>query len=172
MLSRYRVHCWTLLLLLALLGTGCQREQPYGEVEGVVTLDGKPLSKAEVVFFPDPEKGNTGRRSTALTDEQGRYRIASDTGRAGAPVGFHRVCINDLLAPRLGPAAPVLPEEGEEKGPAGPAGMTAPGNAGQGMPKGRFPAEYSNSIKTPFRDIEVKEGTQVIDLPLKSTGPR
>jgi hypothetical protein len=170
MLPRYRVHCWTLLLLLALLGTGCQREQPYGEVEGVITLDGKPLTKAEVVFLPDPEKGTKGRRSTALTDEQGRYRISSDKGRAGAPVGFHRVCINDLIGAGIGPAAPAIPEEGEEKGPAGPAGLKAPGPGGQNMPKSRLPKAYTNAAETPFRDIEVKEGTQIIDLSLKSSG--
>jgi hypothetical protein len=170
MLSRYLVHCLTLLPLLALLGTGCQREQPYGEVEGVVTLDNKPLTKAEVVFFPDPAKGTTGRRSTAVTDEQGRYRLASDKGRAGAPIGFHRVCINDLIGAGIGPEAPVLPEEGEEKGPAGPAGLKAPRRAGQNMPKSRFPKAYTNAAETPFRDIEVKEGAQVIDLSLKSSG--
>jgi hypothetical protein len=157
-----------LLPLLALLGSGCQREQSYGEVEGVVTLDGKPLTKAEVVFLPDPDKGTTGRRSTALTDEQGRYRIASDKGHPGAPVGFHRVCINDLLAPRTGPA-PVLPEDNDGKGLAGTKAL---GPAGASMPKSRFPMAYSNAVETPFRDIEVKEETQVIDLPLKSKGSR
>jgi hypothetical protein len=31
---------------------------------------------------------------------------------------------------------------------------------------------YSHAIETPFRDLEVKEGTQVIDLLLNSKGSR
>lgn len=169
MISRYRVSCLLLFLLLAPVATGCKKEQPYGSVEGTVTLDGKPLTKAEVVFLPDPDKGSSGPRSTAFTDEEGRYRLATDKGRTGAPLGLHRVCINDLLAASKGPV-PGLPSEDSDT--KGVAGFQPPVPGGAGTPKGRFSADYSNSFKTPFRDIEVKEGSQVIDLPLKSTGPR
>ena len=47
-MSRCSLPC--LLALLAAVGSGCQREQPYGEVKGVVTLDGKPLAHAEVII--------------------------------------------------------------------------------------------------------------------------
>jgi hypothetical protein len=124
---------------------GCKDESVYGEVQGVVTLDGKRLTDVEVVFLPDPEKGTSGQRSVALADAQGRYRIASDAGRGGAPVGFHRVCINDLLA------SPAQPEK-------------------QG--KSRFPAEYSSARSTPLRDIEVKPGAQTIDLKVKRRLPQ
>jgi hypothetical protein len=138
------------VLLTAVLvhAAGCGGPQPYGEVEGAVTLDGRPLANVEVVFLPDPERGNTGRRSTALTDAQGRYRLASDAGRGGAPVGFHRVCINDLLA---GPADPLA----QPRQPAQP----------------RFPREYGSALSTPLRDVEVKPGRQVLDLKVKSELP-
>jgi hypothetical protein len=165
MFSRCRLGLPALLALLAPLASGCPREHPYGEVEGVVTLDGKPLAHAEVVFMPDPEKGNSGRRSVALTDDQGHYRIASDAGRSGAPVGAHRVCVNDMLAGSPGVPPPAgLPDE-NAKGPAG----TQPVPAGPGNQKcSRFPPAYSSAIDTPFRDIEVKEASQVINLELKS----
>src|SRR5262249_23588724 len=83
---------------LMIFTAGCG-QQPYGEVTGVVTRAGRPLPDVEVRFLPDPEKGTTGRHSAARTDAQGRYRLAaSDAGRDGAPVGFHRVCVYDLLA--------------------------------------------------------------------------
>jgi hypothetical protein len=174
MLLRNRLCCLMLFLLLAPLGTGCQKEQPYGLVEGVVTLNGKPLTDVEVVFMPDPEKGTTGRRSASLVDKQGHYQIADDKGRPGAPVGIHRVCINDLLAPK-GPgagAAPsvALPEDNSQDGVAatkGAAGTNA-GVKGLSKPKSRFPAAYGSAPQTPFRDIEVTEGTQVINLDLKN----
>jgi hypothetical protein len=163
-------HCrlcrLALLLLLAPLAAGCRREPQYGEVEGVVTLDGKPLTDVEVVFLPDPNKGTRGRRSVALTDKEGRYRLASDAGRPGAPVGFHRVCIIDMLAPPWAPA-PVLPE-GNTKGPAGTKGGVAePGHPA----RSRFPSAYGGANTTPFLDVEVKEGTQEINLDLKRGRP-
>jgi hypothetical protein len=171
MLTRYRLYCWTLFLLLASLGTGCQKEQPYGLVEGTVTLDGKPLADVEVVFMPDPEKGTKGHRSVALVDKEGHYQIVSDAGRPGTPIGFHRVCINDLLAAK-GPGAGAgvtLPEDDPQegagtKGPIGTKALTA----GAGKPKSRFPSAYTSASETPFRDIEVTEGTQVINLALRS----
>jgi hypothetical protein len=165
MASRYRPGLLALLALLAPLASGCQRERPYGEVEGVVTLDGRPLTHAEVVFMPDPEKGNSGRRSVALTDDQGHYQIASDAGRAGAPVGTHRVCVNDMLVGSPGmPPPTVLPDENAK----GPAGTTPPAAGPRDQKRSRFPPAYSSAIDTPFRDIEVKAGSQVINLELKS----
>jgi hypothetical protein len=169
MRARYRLPCLALGLLLAVPTTGCQSEQPYGVVEGVVTLDGKPLTRIEVAFLPDPEKGTKGPRSVALTDENGHYRIASDAGRAGAPVGFHRVCITDMVARERGPGPAIAPPEEDSKG--GPVGTKAPTEKNQPhLPtkKGRFPAVYTTALETPLRDIEVKEGSQVINLELKS----
>jgi hypothetical protein len=162
------------LLPIVLVGTGCQREIPYGEVEGVVTLNGKPLTDVEVVFLPDPDKGTQGRRSVSLTDKEGRYRITSDTGRAGAPVGFHRVCIIDMLSPPWAPVA-VMPGEGSKGGaPAGmkePPGMKAVAAGGDNQKRSRFPSVYGNANSTPLRDVEVKDGTQTINFELKREKP-
>jgi hypothetical protein len=139
---------------------GCGGQRPYGEVQGTVTLDGQPLANVEVVFLPDPEKANTGKRSVALTDAQGRYRLSSDAGREGAPVGFHRVCINDLLAGPPGVATgPPLVEP-----TARPAGAPGPAAQHQEERRSRFPPEYGSALSTPLRDIEIKPGSQRIDL--------
>lgn len=163
-----RLSCPALLLVVVCLGSGCQRELPYGEVEGVVTFEGKPLTNVEVVFMPDPEKGGKGRRSTSLTDKEGRYRITSDAGKAGAPVGYHRVCIIDMLNPPWTPIAALPGEDGKAPGGAkGPAGMKV-GPPGKEEPKrARFPAAYGSANSTPLRDVEVKEGTQKLDFDLK-----
>ena len=171
MLTRYRLYCWTLFLLLASLGTGCQKEQPYGLAEGTVTLDGKPLADVEVVFMPDPEKGTNGHLSVAFVDKEGHYQIANDAGRPGAPVGFHRVCIKDMLErEKAGPGSVIILPEDTSKGPAGTKAPdeTNARAAGPNKPKSRFPSAYGSAIDTPFRDIEVQEGTQVINLDLKS----
>jgi len=162
-----------ILLALPLAVMGCSQEHPYGEVEGVVTLDGKPLTNVEIVFMPDPEKGNRGRRSTAVPDKDGHFRIASDAGQTGAPVGFHRVIVNDLLKPRKGdlPIPNVKVADEEKGGEGGAVGVKAPPVAAAGpnptQKKQRFSDDYEDALKTPFRDIEVKAGSQTINLELK-----
>lgn len=165
---------FAVIILVVSLATGCsEKEHPYGEVEGVVTMDGKPLTNVEIVFLPDPEKGNKGRRSSAVPDKDGRYRIASDLGQNGAPVGIHRVLVNDLLKPKKGELPrPVVKLADDEKGGAGgvvgvrvPWGAT--GVADPNQPKQRFSDDYDDVVKTPLRDIEVQVGSQTINLEVK-----
>lgn len=57
-------------------------------VEGVVTLDGTPVDKAGVIFQPE-----LGPVATAVTDEEGRFRLT--TGKLdGALVGEHRIVVS------------------------------------------------------------------------------
>jgi hypothetical protein len=62
-------------------------------VSGTVTLDGKPLSKASVVFFP----AAGGRPSYGVTDDQGRYTLGYSMDEAGAEVGTCRVQITTAV---------------------------------------------------------------------------
>ena len=159
-------------VILLLLATGCKREIPYGSVEGVVTVDGKPLATAEVVFMPDPDKGTVGPRSVAITDKDGHYRIASDKGRVGTPVGFNTVVVNDLVARDLKykmMRGLVPPTTDDDDAPRAPIHTGNPSEQQRKVKvKLRFPQVYTDAARTPFRDIEVKEGTQVIDLDLKN----
>src|SRR4051812_8561138 len=86
---------------LFLFLAGCGRPvPPFGEVEGTVLLDGKPLPKALVQFLPDPERQTKGPSSDALADADGRYNLRCENAgqrlnRTGAVVGWHRVVIHD-----------------------------------------------------------------------------
>lgn len=174
-----------------LAAIGCNREIPYGSVEGVVTFEGKPVEDAEVIFMPDPGKGTSGPRSVALTDKNGHYRIASDLGRDGTPVGFHVVQINDIAAMgrqhthtagQVPPVAPI-PEGNAVPAIEAPkprsAGRTStdsnglpfiyvryPNEPPEKQMKLRFPFKYSDARSSPFRDIEVKDGIQTLDFKL------
>ena len=62
-------------------------------MDGVVTLDGKPLAKAKVSFHTTDE---SGRVLSATTDAEGRYRIA--VGKKGNLVpGTFRVTIEKKI---------------------------------------------------------------------------
>lgn len=52
-------------------GLGCSQGPNYqfGQVQGVVLIQGKPGDKLRVEFHPDAEKGTKGPSSTAETDD-------------------------------------------------------------------------------------------------------
>ena len=59
-------------------------------VSGTVTLDGKPLADARVIF--EPAEG--GRASTGLTNAEGKYELIYIRKDKGAKLGPHLVRIS------------------------------------------------------------------------------
>jgi hypothetical protein len=143
------------LAATALLAAGCSRGPQFAQVEGIVTLDGKPLADVEVVFLPDPEKGNFGPHSTAYTDEDGRFRMYCEkSAAAGVVLGPQRVIIRDITTLPDPPGA-----RGEPKPPP-------PKSNPSRVP--RFPLTYALPAQTPFRDIEINPGPQTFTFDVKS----
>lgn len=94
-----------LLLPLAasLLALGCSSE-PYdtARVSGRLTLNGKPIPMAAVMFQPIAPEGNInpGPGSYGITDADGRYSlkvVGKET--TGAVVGKHKVRITNHTEP-------------------------------------------------------------------------
>jgi hypothetical protein len=88
---------------LAILFIGCSSE-PYqvAPVSGRVTVDGKPVEKAAVMFQPVAPKGNInpGPGSYGITDTDGRYTLKLiGLERPGAAVGLHKVRIENYTDP-------------------------------------------------------------------------
>jgi hypothetical protein len=100
-----------------LLTLGCGSSSKVVPVSGVVTLDGKPLPNAHIVFQPEAGKGtvNAGTGSYGSTGPDGKYTLkASDSDQTGAVVGTHRVEIDfktesDDRDPKLRPPPKHLP---------------------------------------------------------------
>ena len=74
------------------LAVGCSRPEPpaLGDVEGRVTLDGRPLPAALVLFTP----AGRGRTAQGVTDALGRYRLRYLRDIVGANVDVHTVRIS------------------------------------------------------------------------------
>jgi hypothetical protein len=92
-----------LLLGFALvLGLGCGSGK-FAPVSGTVTMNGKPLAGALVIFSPIAKEGSidAGPGSSGKTNDKGEYTLTSDTGRTGAFVGKHRVSVS-LMNPGTG----------------------------------------------------------------------
>lgn len=136
------------VLAVGLLAAGgCSSGPKLTEVEGTATLNGKPLDNAQVEFLPDPEKGTKGPRSTGTTDEQGRFKLASDDKRSGAVVGHHRVLVTDL-------------KQWEGIGPGRE-------DSNKPLKPSRLPQRYTDAASTPLK-AEVKAGGPPIVLELKT----
>ncbi len=75
------------VMLLAFMG--CSSSGPdIAYVSGRVTMDGKPLANAAVLFIPED-----GRPAAARTDADGRYVLNFTEGRRGAIPGKNSVRI-------------------------------------------------------------------------------
>ena len=76
--------------LLMLFALGCsQGDRPeLAPVTGTVTLDGKPLERAAMMFRPEE-----GRASRGITDASGHYELIYLRDIRGARIGSHTVSI-------------------------------------------------------------------------------
>ncbi|QDT52226.1 hypothetical protein Pan44_02350 [Caulifigura coniformis] len=80
---------WLLSSLALALLAGCDNGPVVSSVKGTVSLDGRPLPNATLVFTP--EAG--GRSSLGRTDDNGLYNLLFTPGKEGALVGDMRVRI-------------------------------------------------------------------------------
>jgi len=106
--SRSQFAAAMMMLMAALmmaLETGCGPSRPaLLPAEGVVTLDGKPLANAALVF--QPKAG--GRPASGRTDENGRFRMGTFAAKDGVLPGEHTVTITAVE--EVGPP----PEKGSQ----------------------------------------------------------
>lgn len=109
-------------LVLACIGgtmfaVGCGSSQlSYAPVSGVVTVDGKPIAGAHIVFSCDDVKVDGPKpASTATTDDSGHFAFHTLTPDKkivdGAVVGRHRVLLTTVLYDSTGDQTRVVREE-------------------------------------------------------------
>lgn len=139
---------WKILLFfgcIQFLLTGCSGDDgtpELGQVTGVVKMDDKPLPNALVEFHPQDHE--TGRHSSATTDEDGYYKLEYSLRASGAMLGKHTVKITT---------------QGVETEYASDGSEIAS--------KQKVPAKYN--VKSELVE-EVKAGSQKINFDLDSKG--
>ena len=143
-----RAQPWKLCLLIGSLTAlvGCGGGFEYGVVEGKLLVEGSPVDKIQVEFFPTKE----GPRSMGVTDAEGRFSLTTDDGKPGAVVGTHKIVLRDV----------------------GIMGAKFMGRAAEDvdMTEGRTPRitnDYVDPTKTPLQK-EVTAGKSVISLEAKA----
>jgi hypothetical protein len=129
--------------LLAAAALGCTKDG-YSElglvpVAGKITLDGKPLANAKVVF-----EGDDTRSAIGTTDASGQYKVMYDSQTAGATPGAKIVRITTA-------------DVGEEGGGA---------SEGATVAKESVPARYN--VQSELK-ADVSAGKKTYDFELKSS---
>ena len=80
------------LCVLLLCCYGCSGDAGnIATVEGIVTVDGNPIDRATVIFYPA-----AGRSSNGYTDDSGHYSLVYIKSK-GALIGSHKVTITTAL---------------------------------------------------------------------------
>jgi hypothetical protein len=117
---------------------GCSSEGPdIAYVTGRVTMDGKPLPNASVMFIPE-----NGRPAAAETDANGNYTLNFTEGRRGAMPGKSMVSITTRREAEMD-------ENGKVAVPAAPE---------------TIPMEYNAATKLEFTVVPGKKNVANFDL--------
>jgi hypothetical protein len=138
-----------LLALVLVVVAGCGPKYPnlpaQYPVSGMVTLDGKPVTSAGIMFLPRGETRGTG--AMAMTDGEGKYSLKTEYGGPGAPEGEYAVTISKVVNRDGTPYVPKpdVAEAGERE---------------------TLPGIYSDSMKTVLT-ATVPKGGKTIDFELK-----
>ena len=91
---------WVLFgcLAVALAAVGCSSGGgPVLPVNGVVTMDGKPLDGAMVTFHGEGGTGGFGKTGT-----DGKFVITGAKGQGGLPPGMYKVTVSKMNLPAGG----------------------------------------------------------------------
>lgn len=115
---------------------GCGQGPELVEVTGRLHIAGTPLANVRIEFLPEAATASDRDlpASNGVTDDEGRFRLATHEGMAGAIVGEHRVILNDLAA-----AGTATNKEQEDQVIATP------------LPAPRFSGDFRIAAKTPLR---------------------
>lgn len=148
------------LVMLQTVGCGQAGPTVY-PVQGTVTIGGKPAPSIAVTFAPvDGKPASAGK-----TNANGVFILLTQSGKAGAVAGKHKVILQ---------SQPAVESTGNFSDPAVREKMfqerEASARSGKkGAPPTEksktIPEEYSNPQKTPL-EYEVKAGTNNFDVPI------
>jgi len=126
-------------------------------VTGTVTMDGQPLSNAQVTFTP----ADGGQTAIGKTDSSGKFELYRRDER-GAPVGSYEVRVTTIAEPGTAISSDI-PSDSEDY--LSQVGGESSRNASKPSTKEAIPARY-NTQTTLTREVE--SGKNKFDLELTS----
>jgi hypothetical protein len=149
------------LSAVILTAAGCGGDKTV-KVEGLVTLDGKPLPGATVSFMPVGE----GRAATGLTDADGSFRLGTFRADDGALAGEYKVIVvisEAYEALSKDPQNWSLEEKKEARMTMTPKGKQQAADKKKKTPPS-VPAIYSDVKRTPLQEVVPPTGKVELNL--------
>ena len=151
------------LLVALVLGLGgCGGGPKLYTVTGTVTLDGKPLPGAAVLFLPTAEDG---RQATGVTNADGSFQLETFKSRDGAQAGDYKVVVQYSESVPAGAVA--APKEGQSMKDMWEASQKAMKEQQNKPPKYVVPTKYSDPGQTVLKQRVPPEGPVKLDLQSK-----
>jgi hypothetical protein len=145
-----RVMLWCAVVWPALL-TGCGGPKTV-PVNGIVTLDGRPLARATVIFIAQDA---AGRDANGFTDAEGRFALMTNAPKDGAMPGSYKIVVHYSEATEPG-AQYSNPEDARKAG--------AKAAAEKGRTKPRLPSKYTDAEQTVLQQQVPVDGPVLIEL--------
>lgn len=102
------------MLTLGVGMLGCGRRDGLVDVQGTVTLDGKPLPDAIVQFTASSSAEGRSRPAVGRTNSSGRYYLEYSTGVTGTRPGNYKVTISTFWPASLTSEEKVIPGNPEK----------------------------------------------------------
>ncbi len=111
------VLVWAGCLLCLGCAGGADDAPVLAHVDGLVLIDGLPLTAGTISFVPDSKRGTKGPMASGAIDPTGRFTLRTFVPDDGAVVGFHRVSIEayepvppfDPENPKMVEPVPLIP---------------------------------------------------------------
>jgi hypothetical protein len=147
----------TSLCLYLFVVSGCNSAPDnIAPASGIVTLDGKPVAEARVMFYPV----GGARSSHATTNDKGEFKVSTFGVHDGALVGRHLVTVT-----KIDTAAQVKVDPAEGYMGAGYGAMMSPEALKKNAkPKQTLPAKYATKESSGI-EVEIVKG-QTNNFPL------
>lgn len=135
------------LVAFAVLGCGGSKGPDLVPAKGVLTLDGKPLAGATVIFHSDGKRGQEG---VGQTDDKGAF-VLRTTNRDGAIPGSYKVTVQSYVKPDGSPL--VVTEQDRQQG------IDVTQLIVMGQAKSAVPEKYTDPDSTDVH-FEIKAGAK------------
>ena len=152
------ILCLASISVPGFVGCGGPKWPPTYKCSGVVTLDGAPVDRATITFYPlDGQKP-----ANATTDANGNYELTSFNAGDGATPGAFGVAIQKFPAIEIEAVPGGKPFDESNNTDEGPSPDS------EKDPVNELPEKYSNHEKSGLSATVVTDGKNVFTFELKS----
>ena len=152
------ILCLASISVPGFVGCGGPKWPPTYKCSGVVTLDGAPVDRATITFYPlDGQKP-----ANATTDANGNYELTSFNAGDGATPGAFGVAIQKFPAIEIEAVPGGKPFDESNNTDEGPSPDS------EKDPVNQLPEKYSNHEKSGLSATVVTDGENVFTFELKS----